>query len=85
MKTVFIKIKNKKINLLKIKIMKFQSNNTKNLLESLTSNEIKNLTIEVRETIAHGFKKEKRKIFSAADLWNIQRQRKSILSRRLYF
>lgn len=65
--------------------MKFQSNNTKNLLELLTNNEIKNLTIEVRETIAHGFKEEKRKIFSAADLWNIQRQRKNISGRRFYF
>ncbi|MEO6837081.1 MAG: hypothetical protein ABI261_00455 [Ginsengibacter sp.] len=65
--------------------MKFQSTNTKNLLESLTNNEIKNLTIEVRETIAQGFKKEKKRIFSAADLWNIQRQKRNILGRRLHF
>ena len=65
--------------------MKFQSNNPKNLLESLTNNEIKNLTIEVRETIAQGFKKEKKRIFSAADLWNIQRQKRNVLGRRLHF
>ena len=65
--------------------MKFQSNNTKNLLETLTNNEIKNLTIEVRETIAQGFKQEKRRIFSAADLWNIQRRKRNLLGRRLYF
>ena len=65
--------------------MKFKSNNTKNLLESLTNNEIKNLTIEVRETIAQEFKKEKKRIFSAADLWNIQRQKRNLLGRRLYF
>lgn len=65
--------------------MKFQSNNTKNLLETLTNNEIKNLTIEVRETIAQGFKEEKKRVFSAADLWNIQRQKRNLLGRRLYF
>ena len=65
--------------------MKFQSNNTKNLLETLTNNEIKNLTIEVRETIAQGFKQEKRRIFSAADLWNIQRRKRNLLDRRIYF
>lgn len=65
--------------------MKFQSTNTKNLLETLTNNEIKNLTIELRETIARGFKQEKRRIFSAADLWNIQRRKRNLSDRRIYF
>ncbi len=64
--------------------MKFHSNNTQNLLVSLTGKEIKNLTIEVKETIAAGFQKDRKRIFSAAELWNIQRQKKIIPGRRIY-
>ncbi len=56
-----------------------------NLLETLTNNEVKNLTTEVKETLALNFKNEKRKIFSAAELWNIQRRRKNISSRKFYY
>jgi len=65
--------------------MKFQPTRFRNLLSSLTSNEIKNLTLEVKETIAPEFKEERKRIFSSADLWNIQRRKKNISGRRFYF
>lgn len=49
----------------------------------LTQNELKNLTSEVKETIAVGFfRKPENKIFTAANLWNIQRQTKTRMQRR---
>lgn len=60
--------------------MKFQSNN---LLESLTNNDIKILTTEVKETVMPNFQKGKRRIFSSAELWDIYRRRKNT-SRRFY-
>lgn len=62
--------------------MKFQSNN---LLENLTSQEFKILTTEVKETLAPNFKKERKRIFSAAEYWDIQRRRKNLSSTRAYF
>lgn len=61
--------------------MKFQSNQ---LLESLTNEEIATLTTEVRETLLPGFKKDKKKIFSAAELWDIHRRRQNTFTRRIY-
>ena len=72
-------------NHLKQKIMKLQSNTRHNLLDSLTNNEIKNLTLQIRETVASGFINQKRRIFSAAELWNIQRTKKNVSFRRNYF
>ena len=48
--------------------MKLQSNSIRNLLNSLTSNEIKNLTTEVKETIDEGFRKEIKKILPNAKI-----------------
>ena len=49
----------------------------------LTQNELKNLTSEVKETIAVGFcRKPENQIFTAANLWNIQRQTKTRRQRR---
>lgn len=62
--------------------MKLESNN---LLENLTRGELKVLTAEVKETVATDFKKEKKRIFSAADLWDIQRRRKNLLVKRIMF
>lgn len=61
--------------------MKTQS---KELLESLSYQEVKNLTNEVKETLFLNFKKEISKNFTVAELWNIQRQRKNVYSRRFY-
>ncbi|HEU5365681.1 MAG TPA: hypothetical protein VFU62_09120 [Hanamia sp.] len=62
--------------------MKLQSNK---LLENLTRTELKNLTTEVKETVFVNFKKERKRIFSAAQLWDIQRRRKNISSQKFYF
>lgn len=62
--------------------MKIQSNN---FLEKLSKTEVGNLTITVRETLALNFKKNSDKIFSAAELWNIQRNRKGFNRRRFSF
>lgn len=62
--------------------MKLQSNN---VLESLTGNELKILTLEVKETLASNFKKEKKRIFTAAQYWDMQRRRKNLIGTRSYF
>ena len=56
--------------------------NTQNshLLKSISKEEVKELTTVVNETIA--FDVNLTKTFTAADLWNIQRSRKSSLQRR---
>lgn len=53
-----------------------------NLFGQLSKATVKNLTTEVKETLAFGFSTSKTKTFSAAELWNIQRQRRSLGSRR---
>ena len=53
-----------------------------NIFNRLTNTEILNLTAEVKETIADMGNQKPTKTFCAADLWNIQRQRKAIRSRR---
>ncbi len=59
--------------------MKKQSNH---LLSPLSEVDIINLTTEVREVLEPGLKKMQEKILSAADLWNIQRQRRARVLRR---
>ena len=61
--------------------MKFQSNN---LLESLSKNDLKVLTTQVKETLSPDFKKEKKRNFTPAQLWNIYRRRKNTFSFRVY-
>lgn len=62
--------------------MKLQSNN---LLETLTNENLKSLTMQVSETIAKDFKKEKKRIFSSVDFWNIQRRKKNLHTKRFAF
>lgn len=52
------------------------------LLTGLSPEKVKELTKEVKETLAFGYNKNLNRGFSAADLWNIQRQRKSLSTRR---
>ncbi len=65
--------------------MKIQSDNTGNLLDSLTRTEIKYLTKEVKETIATAFVNERKRNFTAAELWNIHRNKKNISNKKIYF
>lgn len=51
-----------------------------NLLVTISKTETIKLTTVVKETLATGMQHSKS--FTAADLWNIQRQRKSSLQRR---
>jgi hypothetical protein len=51
-----------------------------NLFKAISKSETKELTTVVKETLALGVNQEKH--FTAADLWNIQRQKRSIVSRR---
>jgi len=62
--------------------MKLYSNN---LLQNLTKDELKNLTIEVKETMAKEFKNEKKRIFSVAQYWDIQRRKRNFNSKRFAF
>jgi hypothetical protein len=52
----------------------------KDLFKVISTNETKALTTVVKETLAFGINQEKH--FTAADLWNIQRQKRSIVTRR---
>jgi hypothetical protein len=62
--------------------MKLQSNN---LLENLTNNEIKFLTTDVKETVCKNFIKERKRNFTAADFWDIQRRKKNLSTKRFAF
>jgi hypothetical protein len=62
--------------------MKLYSNN---LLENLTKDELKNLTLEVKETMSKEFKNEKKRIFSVAQYWDIQRRKRNFNSKRFAF
>ena len=62
--------------------MKLQSNT---LLETLTKNEIKFLTTVVKETVCNNFTKLRKRNFTAADLWNIQRRKKNLFIKRFSF
>lgn len=62
--------------------MKLYSNN---LLENLTKDELKNLTLEVKETMAKEFKNEKKRIFSVGQYWDIQRRQRNFNSKRFAF
>jgi hypothetical protein len=54
------------------------------LFTQISTEELKNLTRLVKETPATDFINSRNKIFTASDLWNIQRQGKSRIQRRLY-
>jgi hypothetical protein len=54
----------------------------KSLFTSISKTEKKKITAVVNETLAFNLVREKS--FTAADLWNIQCQRKSSLQRRHY-
>ena len=64
---------------LKQKIMKKQSNT---LFIEISKEQVENLTTIVKETIVAGYNQAQTKLFTAADLWNIQRQKKGFSQRR---
>jgi hypothetical protein len=55
------------------------------LLSQLRTEQLETLTTIVKETLATGFELPKSKVFTSADLWNIQRQGKSRIQRRFSF
>ncbi len=59
--------------------MKKQHNN---YLTSLPVTEVAKLINIVKETIATECRPQQKKVFNAADLWNIQKQRRSFVQRR---
>ena len=67
------------IKLLINKAMKIQSNK---LLSPLSEDGIVKLTTEVKEILVTGYNKTQNRILSAADLWNIHRQRRARVIRR---
>lgn len=52
------------------------------LLAPLNKEKLLSLATEVKEVLATQYKKIDQPVFSAADLWNIQRQRKGRTKRR---
>ena len=59
--------------------MKMQSSR---LLSPLSEESIVNLTAEVKETLANGYKKTQDRILSTAELWNIQSRLKPRMTLR---
>lgn len=62
--------------------MKKQSNS---LFTQISTQQLEHLTTIVKETLVAGFNPSKSKIFTVADLWNIQRQRKSTTQNKFSF
>jgi hypothetical protein len=58
--------------------MKLQSNQTTVLLKSLSIEDIKVLTHEVKEIVCCDYKSDRKRIFSVAQLWDIQPRRKNL-------
>ena len=56
---------------------------TTNQFSSITKEQTEKLTTVVKETLALGISQIK--TFSTADLWNIQRRGRTMMSRRNYF
>lgn len=78
-KKVFILI----ISSIKKTKQKVMQKQTTALLNLISSKHLANLTNVVNETIATGFYAPKAKTFTAADLWNIQRQGSRRIQRRM--
>lgn len=58
--------------------MKYSFNHS---FEPLTKTELNKLTVVVKEVLAPEFNYTSNRVFSSADLWNIQRQRRSLRKR----
>ena len=64
------------------------TNDIKRSVILMEQDELKNLTIDVKETVAHDAEKNEETDapqFSAADLWNIQKNRRNRTIRRNQF
>ncbi|MEP7143553.1 MAG: hypothetical protein ABI707_11815 [Ferruginibacter sp.] len=55
------------------------------LFTQISTRHLENFTTIVKETLAVGFNQPKSKTFTAADLWNIQRQGKGRTQRSLSY
>lgn len=61
--------------------MRTQSSTTAKLVH-LTSTELAHLTTQVAETLATSVNVQPKRIFTAANLWNIQNQKRVFATRR---
>jgi hypothetical protein len=61
--------------------MKLQSNN---LLENLVAEEVKSLLVITKETIDQNFRKNRKRIFTAAELNQIQKRKRDFSIRRFF-
>lgn len=64
--------------------MKLQTNFTAGILDPLTQHDISNLTTVTNETFAAEFLRRKKRNFTAAELWDIQRKKKNVAPRRAF-
>jgi hypothetical protein len=54
-----------------------------NFFPAISQQQFEKLTAEVKETLATGFTVQpKNRVFSAADMWNIQRTKRTFIQRR---
>ncbi|MEO5892399.1 MAG: hypothetical protein ABIQ31_19275 [Ferruginibacter sp.] len=58
---------------------------TTSLFNQMSTKQLENLTTVINETLAMDLYQPKVKIFTAADMWNIQRQGRSRTQRRMSF
>ncbi|MEO6733952.1 MAG: hypothetical protein ABIN01_22200 [Ferruginibacter sp.] len=55
------------------------------LFSQISTQHFDNLTTVVNETLSAGFKQSATKIFTVAELWDIQRRGKSQIQRRFFY
>ncbi len=67
------------------KLNKMKKQSTTTVFTNLSSEQVTALTTIVAETLASVVPTVKTKVFTAADLWNIQRNKRVITSRRFSF
>ena len=56
-----------------------------NLFSQISEEQVKNLTTVINETVAFEITQSHNRVFTAADLWNIQRNKRSVSGRRMSF
>ena len=64
------------------KIYTIMKKHSSTLFSTLSLAERVNLTSTVAETLAEDFTPPRKKVFTEAELWNIQRQRRGMVQRR---
>ena len=74
--------KDKRKNIKKTYKTKIMKTSTTQLFSTFSQQQVEKLTSEVKETLARVFNQQRSKRFGTADLWNIERRRRTLAQRR---